>query len=149
MGALNCWENWMPLARTALYGLGEDLHIAIWPGNVRNTIDLTRHIARESRSYVISVSGLMTRNDIPSHIPNAETLKSQLPEQMADGGSCISDPAGNWVIEPVENTEGLFIGEIDHSIVRRERQNFDVTGHYSRPDVLKLIVNKERQKSVE
>jgi len=59
IGGLNCWENWMPLSRTALYGMGENLHVAVWPGEVRNTIDITRYIALESRSYVISVSGLM------------------------------------------------------------------------------------------
>ena len=63
-GGLNCWENWMPLARTALYAQGEDLHVAVWPGSVRNTQDITRFIARESRSYVVSVSGLMRREDI-------------------------------------------------------------------------------------
>ena len=60
VGGLNCWENWMPLPRTALYGMGEDLHIAVWPGSNHNNKDITRFIARESRSYVISVSSLMT-----------------------------------------------------------------------------------------
>ena len=59
VGGLNCWENWMPLARAALYGLGEDLHVAAWPGSIRNTADITRFIARESRSWVLSVSALM------------------------------------------------------------------------------------------
>jgi nitrilase len=58
VGGLNCWENWMPLSRTALYGMGEDLHVAVWPGSKRNTIDITRFAALEGRSFVISVSGL-------------------------------------------------------------------------------------------
>ncbi len=145
IGALNCWENWMPMARTALYAQGEDLHVAIWPGNVRNTQEITRWIARESRSYVVSVSGLFNKEDIQSATPNAELLRDQMPAVCANGGSCISDPAGNWLIEPIVTKEGVFTAEIDHAMVRRERQNFDPSGHYSRPDVLKLKVNKERQ----
>ncbi len=63
-GGLNCWENWMPLSRAALYAQGEDLHVAVWPGSERNTRDITRFIALESRSYVASVSGLMRRAEI-------------------------------------------------------------------------------------
>ena len=65
VGGLNCWENWMPLPRAALYGMGEDLHVAIWPGSEHNTFDLTKHMAKEGRSYVISVSGLMRPIDFP------------------------------------------------------------------------------------
>src|SRR5271168_1520492 len=64
VGGLNCWENWMPLPRAALYAQSEDLHVAVWPGASRNTRDITRFIALESRSYVLSVSGLMRRGDI-------------------------------------------------------------------------------------
>ncbi len=90
VGGLNCWENWMPLARTALYAQGEDLHVAVWPGSMRNTIDITRFIAKESRSYVASVSGLMRRSDFPIETPNLETLLANTPEFIADGGSCIA-----------------------------------------------------------
>ena len=69
VGGLNCWENWMPLARASLYGQGEDLHVAIWPGGLHNTQDLTRFIAAESRSYVISASGLMRLSDFPPKTP--------------------------------------------------------------------------------
>ena len=61
VGGLNCWENWMPLARAAMYAQGEDLHVSIWPGNKRNTEHLIPMIAMESRSYVIGVSGLFGR----------------------------------------------------------------------------------------
>ena len=67
LGALNCWENWMPLARSALYAQGEDLHVALWPGNARNTEQITPFIAREGRSFVLSVSGLLRREDIPDN----------------------------------------------------------------------------------
>jgi nitrilase len=74
VGGLNCWENWIPLARASLYGQGEDLHVAVWPGNVRNTVDLTRFIASEARSYVISVSGLMRKSDIPVETPRRSEI---------------------------------------------------------------------------
>ena len=145
VGGLNCWENWMPLARTALYAQGEDLHVAVWPGNRRNTNDITRFIARESRSFVASVSGLMRRSDLPAGLPNIDTIIANSPDFMADGGSCLAGPDGEWIIEPFCNEETLLIATIDHKRVREERQNFDPTGHYSRPDVLKLKVNRKRQ----
>lgn len=148
LGALNCWENWMPLARTALYAMGEDLHVSIWPGNKRNTENLTRFIAEESRSYVVSVSGIFRNSDIGLDIPHADLIRENCPEFCANGGSCIAGPNGQWVIEPQVGEEGLFVAEIDHTQVRRERQNFDPTGHYSRPDVLQLKVNKDRQSTI-
>lgn len=147
VGGLNCWENWMPLARTALYAQGEDLHIAVWPGSVRNTKDITRFIALESRSYVASVSCLLRKSDLPDHLPGIETVKGNAPEFLADGGSCIAGPDGEWIVEPFVGEEKLIIAEIDHARVRGERQNFDPTGHYSRPDVLQLRVNRARQAS--
>ncbi len=147
-GGLNCWENWMPLSRTALYGLGENLHVAVWPGSVRNTVDITRFIAQESRSFVASVSGLMSRDDIQRDMPHAAMILKNAPKVMADGGSCIAGPDGRWVIEPVANEEGLFTAVIDLNRVLEERQNFDPAGHYSRPDVLKLTVDRVRQSTV-
>lgn len=145
VGGLNCWENWLPLARTALYAQGENLHVAVWPGAKRNTDDLTLFIAKESRSFVISVSGLMTKGDFPKGTPHYDFIMQNAPDVLADGGSCISDPSGNWIIEPIVNKEGLFTAELDFNRVLEERQNLDVCGHYSRPDVTKLIINRERQ----
>ncbi len=149
VGGLNCWENWMPLPRTALYGLGENLHIAVWPGSDHNTKDITRFIARESRSFVISVSSLMSREDFPKNTPHIEQLLEKAPEVMANGGSCIAGPDGEWIIEPVLHKEGLIVHTIDFNRVYEERQNFDAVGHYSRPDVTKLMVNRERQQIIE
>ena len=145
LGALNCWENWMPPARTALYGMGEDLHVAIWPGSLRNTGEITRFIALESRSFVVSVSGMLKPDQVPAGTPNAKLLLENAPEVFADGGSCIAAPDGSWVIEPVVGKEGLFTAEIDHKLVRKERHNFDPVGHYSRPDVFNLEINRKRQ----
>ncbi len=148
VGGLNCWENWMPLARTALYAQGETLHVATWPGQLRNTIDLTRHIALENRMYVISVSGLQSASDIPDRMPHAELIRQQAPEWLANGGSCLAAPDGRWIIEPIVGKEGIVVAEIDLNEVRKERQNFDPSGHYARPDVFQLQVNRTRQKLV-
>ena len=148
VGGLNCWENWMPLARAALYGLGENLHIAVWPGSDHNTKDITRFIARESRSFVISVSSLMTKANFPANTPHLEKILDKAPNMLTNGGSCIAGPDGEWILEPVIDKEGLFVETINFNHVLEERQNFDPVGHYSRPDVTKLIVNRERQSTV-
>lgn len=145
VGGLNCWENWMPLPRTALYGLGEDLHIAVWPGSVRNTEDITRFMAKEGRSFVVSVSALMRKEDFPKNTPYYDLIVKNAADVLTDGGSCIAAPDGSWVVEPVLHKEGLIYAEIDHNRVLEERQNFDSVGHYSRPDVTELIVNRKRQ----
>ena len=149
VGGLNCWENWMPLVRASLYGLGEDLHIAVWPGSDRNTEDITRFIARESRSYVISVSSLMSKKDFPVDTPHLDRILEKAPEVLANGGSCIAGPDGEWILPPVTEKEGLFYEILDFKRVYDERQNFDPAGHYSRPDVTKLVLNRERQSTIE
>lgn len=148
VGGLNCWENWMPLPRAALYGQGENLHVAVWPGSDHNTRDITRFIARESRSYVISAACLMRASDFPTDTPHFHSIVSNAPEILANGGSCIAGPDGEWILKPIINKEGLFCETLDFSKVLEERQNFDPAGHYSRPDVTKLIVNRERQSTV-
>jgi len=148
VGGLNCWENWMPLPRAALYAQGEDLHVAVWPGGLHNTEEITRFIAKESRSYVVSASGLMRIQDFPETTPHLEKIMAGCPVDPANGGSCIAGPDGGWVLEPVVDKEGLFIAEIDHRCVREERQNFDPSGHYARPDVTRLTVNRKRQTTV-
>ena len=148
VGGLNCWENWMPLPRASLYGQGENLHIAVWPGSDHNTKDITRFIARESRSYVISVSSLMNIEDFPQDTPYLQQLLEKAPKMLANGGSCIAGPDGEWLIEPVLNSEGNIYYTLDFNRVYEERQNFDPVGHYSRPDVTKLIVNRERQSTL-
>ena len=148
VGGLNCWENWMPLARAALYGQGEDLHIAIWPGGLHNTQDITRFIALESRSFVVSVSGLMRADDFPEDTPHLSAITADIDGPLANGGSCIAGPDGNWVVEPVVEQEDLIVATLDHCRVREERQNFDPAGHYSRPDITQLTVNRQRQRTV-
>ena len=148
LGGLNCWENWMPLPRTALYAQGENVHIAVWPGNNFNTQDITRFIARESRSYVLSVSSLMKKSDFPKNTPHYDSIVKDAKETLANGGSCIAGPDGEWVLPPQINTETIFVNTLEFSKILQERQNFDPVGHYSRPDVTKLLVNRERQSTV-
>ena len=145
LGGLNCWENWMPLSRAALYGMGENVHIAVWPGALRNTVDITPFIAKESRSYSVAVSSIMRKSDIPKSVPHYEYIMENAPEWMADGGSCIANPDGSWLIEPKAKEEGVYTAEIQLQKIFEERQNFDPSGHYSRPDVLQLHLNKDRQ----
>ncbi len=149
VSALNCWENWMPLARAALYAQGSNLHVAIWPGSERNTVDITRHIAKEARAYVVSVSSYFTRAMIPDDMPEAEAIRAAAPEVMADGGSCVAAPDGSWVLPPQTGSEGVFVAEVNLQRVLEERQNFDPSGHYARPDVLGLTVNRVRQNSIQ
>lgn len=145
VGGLNCWENWMPLARTALYAQGENLHIAVWPGSEDNTKDITKFIALESRSFVVSVSGLLKIEDIPRNTPHYNLIVENAPAIFSNGGSCIAGPDGEWVIAPKTGNDELIIGSINLNKVLEERQNFDPVGHYSRPDVTQLTVNKARQ----
>lgn len=150
VSGLNCWENWMPIPRAVLHGLGSNLHVAVWPGAKRNTIDITRFVALEARSYVLSVSGLMRKSDIPDDFPHRDLVLDSFDEEMiSDGGSCIAAPNGDWVVEPFCGEEKLLTATIDHNEVLRERHNFDISGHYSRPDVFKVQVNRDRQNLIE
>lgn len=148
VGGLNCWENWMPLPRAALHAQGEDLHVAGWPGSRRNTEDLTPVLAKEGRSFVVSVCGVMRRTDVRDDMPDADAVRAAVGEMSADGGSCICAPDGTFLLEPWVGETGVRTVEIDIARVREERQNFDPSGHYSRPDVTRLIVNRERQATV-
>ena len=145
VGGLNCWENWLPLARASLYAQGENLHVSVWPGNYRNVHDLIPVIAKESRSYVIAASGLFTAKEITDDLPHFELLKNQMKGTMADGGSAIANPDGSWLVEPVIGKEMIVYADLDLSQVRKERLLMNGVGHYSRPDVFQLEINQERQ----
>lgn len=144
VGALNCNENWMPLSRVALYAQGEDLHVALWPAYPANTVDVTRLIAMEGKSYVVSVAGVLRCDDVPDLIPGADLLRHG-GEFLAVGGTCVAAPDGSWVVEPVMYEERLVVAELDHAVVRASRQGLDVAGHYSRPDVTHLVIDRRRQ----
>lgn len=145
VGGLNCFENWMPLSRAALYAQGEDLHVSVWPGGLHNTHDLPLFLAKEGRSYVLAVSGLMRPADFPADTPELATMLAASGDFLANGGTAIAGPDGRFVVEPITGREALVIAELDHALVRGERQNFDLAGHYARPDVTRLVVDRTRQ----
>lgn len=148
VSGLNCWENWMPLPRAAMYAQGTNLHVACWPGSDHNTKDITRFIAREGRCYVLSVSSTMFKTDFPANTPHIDEILKNAPNVLTNGGSCIAGPDGEWIIEPQIGKEEIIYATLDFNRVLEERQNFDVVGHYSRPDVTQLHVNRERQSTV-
>ena len=138
VGGLNCWENWLPLARASLHIQGETLHISVWPGSERNTKDITRFIALEGRSWVVSVSGLLRPTDFDhlkeEEFPMKDIMESHR-ESWMNGGSVIVNPKGETVAGPLIEEEGIIYADIDPLLAIQERQNLDISGHYSRFDI--------------
>lgn len=143
ISALNCWENWMPQARHALYAQGAELHVAIWPGSSRLTRDITRFVALEGRLPVLSAGSLLRRSDVREDFEFAGELPKG--EQFYDGGSACAAADGTYLFEPQSGAEQLFFAEVDLQAASGERQNFDVTGHYSRSDVFSVEVDRRRR----
>lgn len=142
VGGLNCWENWLPQARLSLYAGGEDIHVSAWPGNTRLTRDITRFIAREGRVFSLAAGSLLSRGDVPDAFPLSDRLSDG---DWTDGGSAIAGPDGEWIEKPRSGDEGLLVADVDAARVREERQNFDPTGHYGRPDIFELHVDRRRK----
>src|SRR5260370_39088148 len=119
----------MPLSRAGLYAQVEDLHFAVWSGGSRNTRDITRFIALESRSYVLSVSGLMRREDIGTGSAWRKMVADASADVLADGGSCVAGPDGEWVVSPAPPEENLLAAPNDPSRGLVARQNLAPAGH--------------------
>ncbi|KEQ25883.1 carbon-nitrogen hydrolase family protein [Paenibacillus tyrfis] len=147
IGGLICWENYMPLARMAMYAQGIDIYLAP-TADARDTWQATiRHIACEGRCFVISCNQFATKASYPTDLACYEDIKDDA-DMLSRGGSAIVGPLGEYVVEPLENQEGILIATLDLSQVVQSRFDFDVTGHYSRPDVFQLIVNDKKQEVV-
>lgn len=139
----------MPQARTALYAQGETVHIGAWPGSSRLTGDITRFVAAEGRVFSVAASGLITAASIPGDFPLAEELREASDTVIFDGGSAIAGPDGQWLVPPVVGEEGLIVADLNLDRVFAERLNFDPTGHYTRPDVFRTLVNRTRNEAVQ
>jgi nitrilase len=144
VGGLSCWENWIPLARAALHQQEEMLHIATWPGKLDLTKDITRFMAIEGRSWVMSVSGVLRASDW-EHLSDDEfPLKEAMSQRKLwqDGGSMVVSPTGDVVAGPLVGEEGILYADVDPGVVIEERQVLDCSGHYSRGDVLRLEIRR-------
>jgi len=148
IGSLNCWENWLPLARASLHQQQEFIHVAIWPGALGLTQDISRFMALEGRYYVISASGLLQKKDFASLDEKEFPLKEQMlaldEKNFHNGGSMIVNPKGEIIAGPLVDKEGILIATIDPTLVIQERQNMDYSGHYNRPDILKLTITQKK-----
>ncbi len=140
MGGLICWENYMPLARAALYNRGVSLYLAPTADNREEWQITLRHIALEGRTYVIGCNQYVNKSMYPN-IFNYQSELDSMPEELCPGGSCIIDPFGKYVAGPVWNREEILYADLDMGNIVLSRMDFDPAGHYARPDILELIVH--------
>ena len=142
LGGLICWENYMPLARTAMYGKGVEVYLAP-TADQRDTWQATlRHIACEGRCFVLGCNQFVTKSMYPSDLPGIEDMESQ-PDVVCRGGSAIISPLGEYLAGPLFDEEGILIAELDLADVAQSKYDFDAVGHYARPDVFQLLVNEQ------
>jgi nitrilase len=146
IGAVICWENYMPLMRTAMYAKGIELYCAITVDDRDTWLSTVTHIALEGRCFVLSACQSLKRSDLPSGYPVERFPISQ--DVLIRGGSCIIGPLGQLVAGPLYGDESILTAEIDRAEITRAKFDFDVVGHYSRPDVFRLEVNEQSMKSV-
>jgi nitrilase len=135
VGGLICWENLMPLARFALYQDGVEIYLAPTADDSEEWHESIKHIARESRAFVLSCCVFQRASSYPDDIPLAEG-----DDIVGGGGSAILAPDGSYLAGPLWNEEGILYAELDPQLMYRARQRFDPAGHYHRPDVLRLEI---------
>jgi nitrilase len=142
IGSLICWENYMPLARMAMYSKGVELYLAP-TADARETWQATlQHIACEGRCFVLGCNQFVVKDMYPTNLRNNPELADQ-PNVMCRGGSAIISPMGEVIAGPLYDSEGILFADLDLDEIVRAKLDFDVTGHYARPDVFQLIVNEE------
>ena len=142
VGGLICWENYMPLARMAMYSKGVDIYLAP-TADARDSWQATlRHIACEGRCFVLGCNQFVTKSIYPPDLAGIEDLADQ-PEIMCRGGSAIISPLGDVLAGPLYDEEGILYADLDLAEVARSKLDFDVVGHYARPDLFQLVVNEK------
>jgi len=141
LGGLVCWENYMPLARFALYESGIELYVASTADDSEEWQSTLVHIARESRCFVIAPSHFQRAASYPDDFPLARLLEGV--DVIGRGGSAILAPDGSYLAGPLWDEEGVLYAELDPAQLDGERQRFDPTGHYHRPDVFRLDLTRE------
>jgi nitrilase len=142
IGGLICWENYMPLARFALYESGVEIYIAVTADDGDAWQATLVHIARESRAFVVAPSHFQRASSYPDDFPLRDELEGI--DVIGRGGSAILAPDGSYLAGPLYDEEGVLYAELDPAVLRAERQRFDPAGHYHRPDVLRLKVKAPR-----
>jgi nitrilase len=143
IGGLTCWENYMPLARYAMYAQGLDVYIAPTWDNSDMWVPTMRHIAKEGRLHVIGVTFCLRGSDIPADLPGRDAIYGGTDDWLARGNSCIVGPEGELLAGPLEGEEGIVYAELDIGAARRSRRQFDPVGHYARSDVFRLLVDTD------
>lgn len=141
MSGLICWENYMPLARAAIYQKNPSIYLAPTADHRESWQCTIRHIALEARGFILSCNQFVTKDMYPSDLACYSELDNQ-PEIMSRGGSAIVDPLGNYLAGPVWDREEVIVADLDLGAVIEARYDFDVTGHYARPDVFTLHVDE-------
>jgi nitrilase len=148
IGALICWENYMPLARSALYAQNIDIYVAPTWDSGTTWLATMQHIAREGGCWVIGCATSLEASDIPETVPYRGELFPNADEWINPGDAVVYQPFGGVQAGPMHKEKGLLITDIDVDAARSSRRKFDVCGHYARPDVFKLTVNRQPQSSV-
>ena len=146
VGAVICWENYMPLLRTAMYAKGVELYCAITVDDRDTWVPTVTHIALEGRCFVLSACQFLSRADLPAGYPTGRLPVGQ--DAVIRGGSCIIGPLGQPLAGPVYGEECVLTADLDRADLARAKFDFDVVGHYARPDVFRLDVNEQPMKSV-
>lgn len=141
LGGLTCWENYMPLARYAMYAKGIDVWCAPTWDNSDGWISTLRHIALEGRVFVIGAAPLLRGSDVPDEVPGRQEVWGGEDDWMCRGGTAIVGPGGDLLAGPLMEEEGILYAELDAATARRSRAEFDPVGHYSRPDVFRLSID--------
>jgi nitrilase len=140
VGALVCWEHWMPLARQALHDAGEDVHVALWPTVHEMHQVASRHYAFEGRCFVLAAGSLMRAADLPAALEPHASKVADGEQLVMRGGSAIIGPDGTYLAGPLFGEEAVLVATLDLARVREESMTLDVTGHYHRPELLALQV---------